>query len=108
MHEYTIAQKIIDDAKRNGEVKSITVEVGDLAHLSTRETKEILEKLTDWKVVVIRKQALVTCKCGYFGEPKILIHSHDNTIYECPKCGFSLPEPIKGRHIKLKEVEIED
>jgi len=33
MHETIIAKQIIDEAKKHGKVRSIVVEVGDLAHL---------------------------------------------------------------------------
>ncbi len=56
MHEQSIAQKIIHDAKLYGEVKSLTVEVGDLAHLPASEMKEVLEINTNWKIKVIPKK----------------------------------------------------
>jgi len=108
MHEQTIAAKIISDAKEYGEVKSLTIEVGDLAHLPADEMKEVMEKLTNWKIKIIPKKATIVCKCGYVGEPKILQQLHDNNIYECPKCQHSLPEILDGFNIILKEVEVEE
>lgn len=108
MHEQTIAQHIIDDASKHGKVKTITIEVGDLAHLPADEMKLVLEKLTDWEVNVISKKATISCECGYMGEPKISQHLHDSSIYECPKCKMMLPDVIDGQDIILKEVEVDD
>ncbi len=106
MHEHTIASKIIEQAKEHGNIKSIVIEVGDLAHLPADEMKEIMEKLTDWKIKVEKKPAVISCECGYTGEPKILQQLHDNNIYECPECSKSLPKILDGHDIILKEVEI--
>ncbi len=108
MHEHTIAQKIIEEAENYGEVKGITIEVGDLAHLPAEEMKAILEDLTDWEVDVIRKPALIKCTCDYEGSPQIIQHLHDNTIYECPMCKSSLPQILDGHDILLIDVEVYD
>ena len=108
MHEFSIAKLIIEDAKAYGEVKSLTVEVGDLAHLPALEMKEVMEKHTNWKVKVVSKAAVVSCSCGFTGAPKIVQQLHDNNIYECSKCGLSLPVILDGADIVLKEVEVVD
>ncbi len=107
MHEHTIAQKIIKQANHYKNIKSITVEVGELAHLPSDEMKQILERLTNWEIKIIPKKAIILCVCGHRGEPKILQQLHDNNIYECPKCSFSLPQILDGKEIILKEIEIE-
>ena len=56
MHEQTIAAKIIEDAKSYGDIKSLTIEVGDLAHLPAEEMKEVMKKLTNWNITVIKKK----------------------------------------------------
>ncbi len=108
MHEQTIAQRIIEEAEEHGEVISLTVEVGDLAHLPADEMKEVLERLTDWEIKVVPRTAIIACSCGYTGEPKILQQLHDNNIYECPKCSFSLPPILEGSDIVLLDVEVDD
>lgn len=107
MHEQTIAKNIIDDALKHGKIKSITIEVGDLAHLPANEMKLILEKLTDWKINVERKKAIISCECGFEGEPNIIQHLHDHSVYECPMCKRMLPLVIDGQDIVLKQVEVE-
>lgn len=107
MHETIIANKIIEKAKEHGSVTKIVIEVGDLAHLPASDMKEVMEKLTNWEVDVRSVKANVKCSCGFIGEPKILEHSHDMTIYECPKCKKIPNEVLSGGEIILKEVEVE-
>ncbi len=106
MHETAIAKKIIEEAeKRAGKkrIKSITIEVGDLAHLPANELREFMKNITDYEVRIVSKKAMVRCKCGYEGEPGILAHEHDFALYECPECG-STPKVLSGEDIVLKEI----
>lgn len=106
MHERILAQEIINKAKELGKVKSITVEVGDLAHLPANEMEQVLKQMTSWKVNIIKKQAQVKCKCSYNGKPKIIEQKHDYVFFKCPKCN-DIPKIISGKDIILKEVDIE-
>ncbi|MEE9525515.1 MAG: hydrogenase/urease maturation nickel metallochaperone HypA [Candidatus Woesearchaeota archaeon] len=106
MHETIIANDIINKAKEQGQVKEITVEVGDLAHLPANELKETLSTLVKWKVNIIEKEATIKCSCGYQGAPKILEKGHDSTVFVCPKCNET-PDIIDGKDIILKEVIID-
>ena len=106
MHETIIANDIINKAKEQGKVKSITVEVGDLAHLPAHELKETLSALVNWKIKIIEKKARIKCSCGYIGEPKIIEKGHDSTVFVCPKCN-KIPDILDGKDITLKEVIIE-
>ena len=108
MHEQTIAKQIIKDAKQYGKIRSLTIEVGDLAHLPADEMKDVMEKMTDWKIKVIKKPATIVCTCGYSGKPKILQQLHDHNLYECPKCAKAMPVILDGHQIILKEVEVEE
>jgi len=107
MHEGLIAQKIIDKAKEQGTVKKITIEVGDLGHLPANEMKAKLEEMVDWEIEVIKVPAVVECKCGYKGAPKILEKAHDLTLFECPVCGKIPFKIISGEEIVLKDVVVE-
>ncbi|MFH1063755.1 MAG: hydrogenase/urease maturation nickel metallochaperone HypA [Candidatus Woesearchaeota archaeon] len=107
MHDTLISRDIIEAAQKQGKVKSITVEVGDLGHLPLGDLKATIETLVpDWKVNMVSKKAKVTCICGYSGEPDILEHRHGHSVYTCPKCG-SVPKIVEGADIILKEVEVE-
>ena len=107
MHESIIANKLIEKAKEHGCVRKIVIEVGDLAHLPASDMKEVMEKLTSWEVEVCSVKSCVKCTCGYEGEPKILEHAHDMTIYECPKCSKIPAEILSGSEIILKEVIVD-
>ncbi len=111
MHETVFAKQIIEAAekveKEQGKIKGITIEVGGLAHVPGHEMKEIMERMKpEWKIKLVEKKAQVKCMCGYEGEPNIVEHSHDHTVFFCPKCN-GVPEVIDGKDIVLKSVDIE-
>ena len=107
MHEQGIAQEIIKEATKHGTVKAITVEVGDLAHLPRGEMEQVLKKMTPWEIKTTSKKATIKCTCGYVGEPHIVEHGHDHSIFECPKCKAAMPQILEGKDIILKDVEVE-
>ncbi|MCD6557907.1 MAG: hydrogenase maturation nickel metallochaperone HypA [Candidatus Aenigmarchaeota archaeon] len=113
MHEYAIANDIIQTAKKNAgdknKIKAIVVEVGDLGHLPAEELEHALKGLVKWDIKILKKPGLVRCDCGYEGEPKILEKAHSYTRFNCPKCGKELSENniIDGDKIILKEVIID-
>jgi len=106
MHESLIVNRILEQVnkKANGKkAKSITIEVGDLAHLPANELHEFIKTMVDFEVIVESKKAMVKCECGFKGEPKILAHEHDLVLFECPKCGKT-PKILSGEEIVLKEI----
>ena len=106
MHESAIANQILEEAKKRSKgkkIKAITIEVGDRAHLTANELKEFMSTMVEYEIKVLPKRANVKCECGYEGEPKILSHQHDMTIFECPKCGKT-PAVLDGDDIVLKEI----
>jgi Zn finger protein HypA/HybF involved in hydrogenase expression len=106
MHESIIANKILKEAKKKAKgkkIKSILIEVGDLAHLPADELKEILQTLADFEIIIKPAKAIVKCMCGYEGEPRIIAHEHDLVLFECPKCGKT-PQALKGKDITLKKI----
>lgn len=107
MHDTLISADILGAAEKQGVVRAITVEVGDLGHVPAEELKETLERMRpEWKIKMTRRKAKAKCVCGYEGEPDILEHRHGHAVYKCPKCG-SVPEITEGKDIVLKEVEVE-
>ena len=106
MHETIIINKILEEVNKKAKgkrVKSITLEVGDLAHLSAQELKRFLTNLIDYEVIVNPIKARVRCKCGFEGKPNILAHEHDLALFECPKCG-KMPRILSGEDIVLREI----
>jgi len=107
MHETIIAKGILKQAKEKAKgkkIKSITLEVGELAHLPASELKETLRALCDFKIIVKETKAKVSCECGYEGAPRILAHHHDFTLFECPECSKQ-PKILCGADIVLKEIK---
>ena len=109
MHETIILRNILEEVNKKAQgkrVKSITIEVGDLAHLPAHELKGFLINMIDYEVIVNNVKAEVKCKCGFQGEPRILAHEHDFTLFECPRCNQT-PEVLSGEDIILKEIQTE-
>lgn len=103
MHEHSFIQAIIGNIKDKGKVSKIEVEVGELAGIEAVHLAEHLEEETSWDVKATTKKAIVSCKCGYRGEPKILQRLHDMVIFECPKC-HAIPKIKEGKDIKILKV----
>jgi len=109
MHEHVYVNKIIEVAKKQGNVIEIKIEVGDLAPVPAEHLVEAIKAVEkDWKVDIIEKRATITCDCGYEGNPLIIEKTHDTTIYECPRCKNKMPEILDGTDIILKEVEVKE
>ncbi|MBW2967593.1 hypothetical protein KY362_03840, partial [Candidatus Woesearchaeota archaeon] len=72
MHDTIISKDIIEAARKQGVVRSITVEVGDLGHVHAEELEETLKRMVpDWTVTITLKAAKAKCYCGYEGLPII-------------------------------------
>jgi len=69
MHETIIANNLITEAKKQGNVKSVVIEVGEVAHLSKAELEPTLRSLVDWDMEINEIPAQCECGCGYNGVP---------------------------------------
>ena len=107
MHEHIIVDQIIKEAEKQGKVKRILIEVGDLANMLPKDLEEALKAKVDWKVEIDETESLIRCSCGYEGKAKIVEKEHDSTIFCCPKCDYMGPKVISGDEIIIKEVEID-
>jgi len=105
MHETVFARKIIDEAQRHGDVKAISIELGELAHVPPEELLECLQSLVEWDIESVIIPAKVICPCGFIGYPKILERGHDYFFIECPECK-EIPELVDGKDIKLVHVTV--
>lgn len=106
MHETVFAHKIITEAKNQGNVKEIDIEIGELAHVPAQELLACLKQLVPWNIISSTKEAKIQCDCGFIGHPTILERGHDFYFIECPKCS-EVSEPIEGTDIKLLRVVVE-
>ncbi|MFH1376225.1 MAG: hydrogenase/urease maturation nickel metallochaperone HypA [Candidatus Woesearchaeota archaeon] len=104
MHEITIANKIIEEAKKQGASKSMKIEVGELCELTALEIEEALRKLIDWNLEVNFVKSLVKCSCGYEGSARIVERGHGFCYFNCPSCGGN-PKVLKGGEINITGVE---
>ncbi|NYZ74731.1 hydrogenase maturation nickel metallochaperone HypA [Candidatus Micrarchaeota archaeon] len=103
MHELHLAGELVEQARREGEVEAVEVEVGELALLTAEELREALARLVSWKARLVEKRARVKCGCGFEGRPKITAREHDLVLFECPACG-KVPAVLEGDSIILKSV----
>ena len=104
MHETVFVKDIIKQAKRQGKVEGIVIEVGSLAPIDANNLENLFKELVNWKVKINQKQAIVICECGYKGKPALITRSHDFVLFKCPWCG-DFPKVIEGDKIILKEVK---
>jgi len=105
-HETVIAHNVIEEAKKHGEVKAISLEIGELAHVPAPEFLECMERLVDWKISWKERPAVVKCSCGFSGHPKVLERGHDFFLIECPSCG-EVPDVVDGKDITLLDVTVD-
>ncbi len=106
MHETIIAGQLISDAEKHGKVKSIVVNVGELAGIHGDDLERALKGMTKWHITVTEGTARVKCKCGYVGRPNITERAHDFVLFDCPKCR-KIPKVVSGDEVVLKEVTVE-
>ena len=105
MHETVIADSIIKEANKHGDVKEIYLEIGALAHIPRSDLLGCMKKLVTWKIHAAEKKAHVKCTCGFTGEPKILDRGHDYFLIECPECR-KVPEVVEGKDIKIVKIVV--
>jgi Zn finger protein HypA/HybF involved in hydrogenase expression len=103
MHEVNLVKQIIEKVG-DGEVKSITLEIGELMDHEPKDITETLESMSGWKVDYVERKGLVKCECGYRGTPKILEKSHGVILFICPKCSKT-PKVLEGDGVKILKVE---
>jgi Zn finger protein HypA/HybF involved in hydrogenase expression len=106
MHETVFAKKIIDEASKQGNVKAITLEIGELAPVPANELVECLEQLVEWDIQYTETLSKIKCECGFIGHPTIVERGHDYFFIECPKCK-EIPEVLEGQEIKIVSVFVQ-
>jgi Zn finger protein HypA/HybF involved in hydrogenase expression len=103
MHEHTFIQAIIEPIKNKENVKSVELEVGELAGITPSHLKEHLIDETGWEVIATEKKSNIDCECGYQGPARIKQRLHDLVIFDCPKCE-KIPLQADGKDIKILKV----
>lgn len=106
MHETVIANTIIKEAQKYGNVQELYLEIGELAHVPKEDLIPCIKTLVPWTITVKEKKAECECPCGYTGQPTILERGHDAFLIECPECA-SVPTLTEGTDIKILKVTVE-
>jgi len=109
MHEYSIAYDIYATARRTAidhhadRILRIHVEVGSMAMVNPEQVNFLFSTIceddplfTGAELVCTGVAPVTRCSCGYEGD----------SCFVCPKCG-ALPELVKGREIRVSNIEIE-
>ena len=100
MHETLIVDKIIKEAKKQGNISSIMIELGELCDIYPEELENHLKEQVNWKVDIIYKKGIIKCSCKYRGPAEILDKGHGYCVFRCPNCK-NKPEVIEGGEIKI-------
>jgi len=103
MHDSVIANSILKDLKKYGQVKEAVLEVGELAGIEPDHLLEHLNKVSNIKFKIKQTNSKVKCKCGYIGRAKIIERFHDFVLFECPECEGN-PDVIEGDKIMIDKV----
>ncbi|MFH2020234.1 MAG: hydrogenase/urease maturation nickel metallochaperone HypA [archaeon] len=104
MHDSVIAQSILRDLKKYGDVKKAELEIGELFGIESDHLLEHLKEVSSIIFSAVRTPSDVSCSCGYNGRAKIIERLHDMVLFECPRCGEA-PEVLSGDKIVIKKVE---
>lgn len=135
MHEITIADKILREARKTGAHNFFRVEIGELCEITKEELENGLKQLTtpllaenftkfgasvlqkSGEIIELDEQTMnfivdfieseIKCKCGFIGRAKIIDRGHGYCIWNCPCCGAGSGEIeiLRGGEIKIIEVE---
>jgi Zn finger protein HypA/HybF involved in hydrogenase expression len=107
MHEHVYVDDIVKEAQKQGKVRAITIELGELAPITPEDLKHALE-VTGWAIKIFPKKGFVHCHCGFRGAPNITERGHDFVVFNCPKCKAELPRIVDGKDVVLKDVTVSE
>jgi Zn finger protein HypA/HybF involved in hydrogenase expression len=110
MHDQIYAQQIIKQAEEHGTIRTISIEVGDIAPLTKEQLENAIKsQRPGWRVKIYKKEGNIKCqKCGFEGKPEVIDRGHEEVFIQCPVCENSLPEIVDGENIILKSVEVDE
>jgi Zn finger protein HypA/HybF involved in hydrogenase expression len=104
MHEIAIAQRVVEEAKKQGAKSKFIVEVGELNEITKNELDGALKQATDMDFEIKEKESNVKCDCGNEGRAKIVDRGHGYCVYNCAKCEGKV-EVLEGKDLKILGVE---
>lgn len=100
MHEIVIAERIIKEAKKFGDVSEVNIVLGELCNITKEELLETLGYLVTWKINIQNEESKIESSCGYSGKANIIDRGHGYCIFNCPKCDQK-PNVIRGGDIRI-------
>ncbi len=116
MHELSFAQGVLDsileEAEKNSakRVKSIEIEMGDLALVTAKELESALKMIINgtiaegMEISIERIPTRVRCEKGHENEIKVeRDHHHMMPELKCPECGGSV-KVLQGNECILKKI----
>jgi len=118
MHEMSIADSMIDIAKRTaadndaGRITGLTVAVGEATHVNPDQLRHALEVMADGtlaedaEITMETIDAEAACECGWSGEPPTV----DGAAMiaptsKCPECG-NRTELTRGDECRLESISV--
>jgi Zn finger protein HypA/HybF involved in hydrogenase expression len=99
---YSIVAKIRNYSK----VKSVTIEIGQLASYNQEALAEELKKYVRCDLKFITRPSEIDCFCKYLGPPINVAKTKDKITYECPKCRRKGQKIVDGNKVNLKKIEL--
>lgn len=100
MHEIVIAERIVKEAKKLGNVNEVSIVLGELCNITKEELQGAIQTIVNWKIDIILEESKVESSCGYSGKANIIDRGHGYCIFNCPNCDKK-PIVIKGGDIKI-------
>ena len=68
MHEQAFIDEIIEQASAQGEIESVFLEIGELAHVPGKELVTSFRTRVSWEIDWKEIPAQVRCDCGFSGQ----------------------------------------
>ncbi|MBU4407051.1 MAG: hydrogenase maturation nickel metallochaperone HypA [Candidatus Altiarchaeota archaeon] len=116
MHELSFAQSVLDsileEAEKNSakRVKSVEIEMGDLALVTAKELESALKMIVDgtiaegMEIKIEKIPVRVRCDKGHENEIEVdRDHHHMMPALKCPGCGGSV-KVLQGNECILKKI----
>lgn len=113
MHELGLADAILKTVERvmaheTGELRSITVEIGDLSGVVPSFLESAWHAVRDntpfAQVPLLMHTVPATAKCGSCGTIFVV----DNQDLRCPDCKSDLLTPLSGQDLTIAQLEVYD
>ncbi|MBS3147185.1 hydrogenase maturation nickel metallochaperone HypA [Candidatus Woesearchaeota archaeon] len=100
MHEIVIAERIVKEAKKFGDINEVSIVLGELCNITKDELQGAIQTIVNWKIDILVEESKIECSCDYSGKANIIDKGHGYCIFNCPNC-HKKPSVIKGGDIRI-------